>query len=47
MMLALVAMIPTIRDQIPLGNKITFIEIMVYMEILVTFLLLVESWMII
>lgn len=41
MTLALVAMIPTIRDQVPLGNKITYIEVMVYMEIVVTFLLLI------
>lgn len=46
MMLALVALIPIIREQVPSGNRLTFIELVVYVEVLVTFLLLEESFLI-
>ena len=46
MTLAFVSLIPAVREQIPTGSKMTFIEIMVYIEILVTFLMLIESFIV-
>lgn len=43
LMIAFVALIPTIRDQIPPNPKIVFIEILVYFETLTSLLALIHS----
>jgi hypothetical protein len=43
LMIAFVALIPTIRDQIPPNPKIVFIEILVYFETLTSLFALIHS----